>query len=78
MDPESKKLTRLLEKAQLEEAFEYAGRMKDSSQASAIFSDFAAAVVKQLYDYESAELLLKKAVSINPKNAQAYFNLGVL
>ncbi|MDD5112325.1 MAG: tetratricopeptide repeat protein [Candidatus Altiarchaeota archaeon] len=78
MDIESKKLTRLLEKAQLDEAFEHAGRMKDVHEAAVILSDFAVAVTTKLYDYESAELLLKKALSLNPKHAEAYFNLGVL
>lgn len=78
MDSETKKLSRLLEKAEIEEAFAHADRMKDKRQAAVVLSDFAAAVVKNFHDYESAELLLNKAVSLDPKYAEAFFNLGVL
>ncbi|MFH1125946.1 MAG: tetratricopeptide repeat protein [Candidatus Altiarchaeota archaeon] len=78
MDKESKGLMSLLEKAEVDEALKYAEGMKDSRKASEILSDFAVAVVKHLYDYEIAEKLLKKAVSINPKDARSFFNLGVL
>jgi tetratricopeptide (TPR) repeat protein len=78
MSQESKKLVGLLKKAQLEEALECAEKMKNTSLASEILSDFAGSLVKHLYEYETAEQLLKKAISLNPKNAEAHYNLGVL
>jgi len=78
MTKESQKLADLLKKAQVEEALKYAEGMKNSGLASEVLSDFGAALVKHLYDYETAEQLFKKAVSLNPKNANAFYNMGVL
>lgn len=78
MDKESKKLVGLLEKADVDEALSYAEKMGDKEKASEILSDFAVSIAKNLHYYEIAEQLLKKAVSINPRDAEAFFNLGVL
>jgi len=78
MDRESKKLLGLLEQAEVEDALKHAEAMKDKRNASEILSDYAVALIRHHYDYETGEQLLKKAVAINPKDAEAFFNLGVM
>jgi len=78
MNKEAKKLVRLLEKAEVDKALEHAAKMQDKNLAAEILGDFAVPVAKNLYDYETAEQLLKTAASLNPKDAVTFFNLGVL
>ena len=78
MDKESKELVELLQKAEVESAFKHANSMKDRIKAAEILSDFAVSLIKHLYDHDTAEQLLKKSVALNPKYAEAFFNLGVL
>jgi tetratricopeptide (TPR) repeat protein len=78
MDKESKSLVRLLEKAEVEEAFKHADSMRDKKEASSILNDFSISLIRNLSDYDAAEQLLRKAVALNPANPEAYFNLGAL
>jgi Flp pilus assembly protein TadD len=78
MDKELKKLLALLDHAEIEDALKHAESMKDKRGASEMLSDYAVALIRHRYDYDTGELLLKKAVAINPKDAEAYFNLGVM
>jgi tetratricopeptide (TPR) repeat protein len=69
---------KLLDNANVSGALDIVENVKDKSKASELLNDYAAMLGRHTESYEDVEKLLEKAISLDPKNASAYYNLGCL
>jgi len=75
---EIKDIIKLLDKGNLEGAFDLVDDMESKKDAAALLSDYAAMIAKQYNLLDIVEKLLIKAIELDPKCVGAHFNLGVL
>ena len=76
--PDEKDIIKLLDKGNIEGAFDLVDDMKDKKNAAILLSDYAAMIARQYNLHDIVEKLLIKAIDLNPDSAPAHFNLGVL
>jgi tetratricopeptide (TPR) repeat protein len=76
--PDEKDIIKLLDKGNLDGAFDLVDEMKDKKSMAVLLSDYAAIIARHYGLHGIVERLLKKAVELDPNSAGIHFNLGVL
>ncbi len=69
---------KLLDRGNVDGALALAEDVKDRPKMLEVLNDYAALLAKESPDYEGIDKILNKVVELDPKHADAYYNLGCL
>lgn len=76
--PDEKDIIKLLDKGNIDGAFDLVDEIKDKKSMALLLSDYAAIIARHYGIHDIVERLLKKALELDPACVGAHFNLGVL
>jgi len=71
-------MIKLLEEAEVEKALQLADEIEDKKEVAKALNDFGASIAMKTDYYDDAELILKKALELDPNNYMIHYNLGFL